>query len=149
LRRNFQGYTTDAADALIAFGASSISELPQGFAQAARDTLHWSERIERGESPVTRGLVLTAEDRMRGEIIERLMCDLSVDFGSIVQRHGFAAGALGDMAEKLQPMREAGIVSLADSRISVPKEHRLFLRNVATVFDAYFAPAPNRHARAV
>ncbi len=149
LRRNFQGYTTDAADALIAFGASSISELPQGFAQAARDTLAWSERIERGESPVARGLVLTAEDRMRGEIIERLMCDLSVDFGSIVQRHGFAAGALGDMAEKLRPMREAGIVSLADNRISVPKEHRLFLRNVATVFDAHFAPAPNRHAKAV
>ena len=41
LRRNFQGYTTDTADALVAFGASAISEFPQGFAQAARDTLAW------------------------------------------------------------------------------------------------------------
>ena len=149
LRRNFQGYTTDAADALIAFGASSISELPQGFVQAARDTLHWPERIERGESPVTRGLVLTAEDRMRGEIIERLMCDLTVDFGPILQRHGFAADTLGDIAEKLQPMCEAGIAEFDGARIGVPKEHRLFLRNAATVFDAHFAPAPNRHAKAV
>ena len=45
LRRNFQGYTTDVSDALIAFGASAIGELPQGFCQAARDTLQWSERI--------------------------------------------------------------------------------------------------------
>ena len=86
---------------------------------------------------------------MRGEIIERLMCDLTADFGPILQRHGFAADMLGDIAEKLQPLCEAGIVSLADTRISVPKEHRLFLRNVATVFDAHFAPAPNRHAKAV
>ena len=42
LHRNFQGYTTDTADALIAFGASAISEFPQGFAQAARDTLAWT-----------------------------------------------------------------------------------------------------------
>ncbi len=149
LRRNFQGYTTDAADALIAFGASSIGELPRGLVQAARDTLHWSERIERGESPVTRGLVLTTADRMRGEIIERLMCDLTVDLGPILQCHGFAAATLGDIAEKLQPMSEAGIAEFDGTRISVPAQHRLFLRNVATVFDAYFAPAPNRHAKAV
>ncbi|MGQ0483944.1 MAG: oxygen-independent coproporphyrinogen III oxidase [Hyphomicrobiales bacterium] len=149
LRRNFQGYTTDGAAALIAFGASSIGELPQGFVQAARDTLHWSERIERGENPVTRGLALTAEDRMRGEIIERLMCDLTVDFGTILKRHGFAANALGNIAEKLQPMFEAGMVALAGTRISVPAQNRLFLRSVASAFDAYFAPAPNRHAKAV
>ncbi|MGA8157283.1 MAG: oxygen-independent coproporphyrinogen III oxidase, partial [Rhodoplanes sp.] len=33
LRRNFQGYTTDPADALIGLGASAIGKLPQGFAQ--------------------------------------------------------------------------------------------------------------------
>lgn len=33
LRRNFQGYTTDTADALIGLGASSIGRLPQGYVQ--------------------------------------------------------------------------------------------------------------------
>ena len=33
LRRNFQGYTTDKADAMIGFGASSIGALPSGFVQ--------------------------------------------------------------------------------------------------------------------
>ena len=35
LRRNFQGYTTDEARALIGFGASSIGALPQGYVQNA------------------------------------------------------------------------------------------------------------------
>ena len=38
LRRNFQGYTDDAAPALIGLGASSISRFPQGFAQNASAT---------------------------------------------------------------------------------------------------------------
>ena len=31
MRRNFQGYTIDQADALLPFGVSSIGRLPQGF----------------------------------------------------------------------------------------------------------------------
>lgn len=83
LHRNFQGYTTDTADALISFGASAISAFPQGFAQAARDTLAWGEAIADGKSPVTRGLATTAEDRMRAAIIEQIMCNFFVDFGQI------------------------------------------------------------------
>ena len=30
---NFQGYTTDAADALIGLGASAIGRLPEGYVQ--------------------------------------------------------------------------------------------------------------------
>ena len=37
LRRNFQGYTVDQADALLPFGASSIGRLPQGYVQNAAD----------------------------------------------------------------------------------------------------------------
>ncbi len=37
LRRNFQGYTVDDAEALIGLGASAISKLPQGFVQNAVD----------------------------------------------------------------------------------------------------------------
>ena len=74
MRRNFQGYTTDVSDALLAFGASAIGEFPNGFVQSARDTLEWSQRIDNNESPVTRGLATTPEDRMRAHVIERLMC---------------------------------------------------------------------------
>jgi oxygen-independent coproporphyrinogen-3 oxidase len=149
MRRNFQGYTTDVSDALLAFGASAIGEFPQGFVQAARDTLEWSQRIDRNESPVTRGLATTAEDRMRAEVIERLMCDLAVNPAAIAEKHGFAPSVFDDIPLKLEPALTAGIAQIDGSRISVPPQHRLFLRTVASVFDTHFVAGPKRHAKAV
>ena len=149
MRRNFQGYTTDAADALLSFGASAIGELPQGFIQAARDTLLWSEAIERGENPVSRGLARTAEDRCRAEVIERLMCDFTCDFGAVAARHGFGSEIFAGIAERLQAAADAGIATIAGTRVSVPRQHRLFLRSVAAAFDSHFTAQPNRHAKAV
>lgn len=149
MRRNFQGYTTDVSDALLSFGASAIGEFGQGFYQSARDTLEWSEKIDRNESPVTRGLATSAEDRMRAEVIERLMCDLSVDAAAIARRHGFDPSIFDDVAEKLEPAVRAGIATAAGGRIAVAPPHRLFLRTVAAAFDAHFVSAPNRHAKAV
>ena len=149
LRRNFQGYTTDTADALIAFGASAISEFPQGFAQAARDTLTWSEAIAAGKSPVTRGLATTAEDRMRAAIIERIMCDFSVDYGRIASIHGFDADVLADSFARLQPLAEAGLATIDGTTVAVPRQHGLFLRSVASAFDNHYTGAKNRHAKAI
>lgn len=149
MRRNFQGYTTDVSDALLAFGASAIGEFPQGFVQSARDTLEWSQKIEAGESPVTRGLATTAEDRMRAEVIERLMCDLTVNPGDIAVRHGFDPSIFDGVAEELTPAVMAGIADVSGGRVSVAPRHRLFLRTVAAAFDTHFVAAPKRHAKAV
>ena len=149
MRRNFQGYTTDAADALLSFGASAIGELPQGFIQAARDTLQWPEAIERGENAVSRGLARTAEDRCRADVIERLMCDFTVDYGAIADRHGFGIDIFAGVAEKLAAAVNAGIAVVGGTLVTVPRQHRLFLRSVAAAFDVYFTAQPNRHAKAV
>ena len=149
LRRNFQGYTTDAADALLAFGPSAIGELPQGFYQAARDTLQWSSAVDAGANPATRGLHRTPDDRCRAEIIERLMCDLTVDYIAIATKHGRAASEFRDVTAKLAPLIAAGIATLIGSQITVPERNRLFLRNVAVLFDSHFTVQENRHARAV
>ncbi len=149
LRRNFQGYTTDTADALIAFGASAISEFPQGFAQAARDTLTWSEAIALQKSPITRGLISTAEDKMRARIIEKIMCDFSVDYAALAKQHGFDSEVLAESLLRLQPALSAGLASLEKSVLHVPAEHRLFLRSVVSAFDVYYTGVKNKHAKAV
>ena len=86
---------------------------------------------------------------MRAEVIERLMCDLSVAPGAIAARHGFSDDVFADMPARLGPLAAAGIATLADGRVTVPATHRLFLRNVAAAFDTHFVAAPNRHAKAV
>jgi oxygen-independent coproporphyrinogen III oxidase len=149
LHRNFQGYTTDTADALIAFGASAISEFPQGFAQAARDTLAWSEAIAQGKSPITRGLSTSVEDRMRAAIIEQIMCNFFADFGQIADQYGFNCTVLEDSLFRLQPLVEAGLASINSPTVRVPHDHRLFLRSVAWAFDSHYTGAKNRHAKAI
>ena len=55
LHRNFQGYTTDEATALIGFGTSAIGSLPQGYVQNAPTTVAYRDAISKGELPVVRG----------------------------------------------------------------------------------------------
>ncbi len=149
LRRNFQGYTTDTSDALLAFGASSIGALPQGFMQNARDTLNWSKAIHAGELPVSRGLQLSADDRLRGEVIEKLMCFFEADVQSICDRHGVPLQALRTSFDRLDALQADGLAVVDGAAVSVPRRHKLFLRTVAAAFDAHFVPAENRHAKAV
>lgn len=146
LHRNFQGYTTDATDALLSFGASAISQFPQGYVQAGRDTLSWATAIKEGRNPATRGLTLSDEDRMRAEIIERLMCDMRVDAVAIARRWHLS---IAEALQRLEPLCAAGLAKLEQGCVKVPEEHRLFLRTVASAFDAYWAPVANRHAKAI
>jgi oxygen-independent coproporphyrinogen-3 oxidase len=82
-------------------------------------------------------------------VIERLMCDLSVDAAAIALRHGFDPSIFDDVAERLEHAVAAGIATVSGTRISVAPRHRLFLRTVAAAFDTHFVSAPNRHAKAV
>ena len=93
LQRNFQGYTDDDADALVGLGASAISRLPQGFAQNAPAVGNYSHAIAEGKLATMKGIALSDEDRLRGSIIERLMCDMAVDLDAIAHESGLAIAA--------------------------------------------------------
>jgi oxygen-independent coproporphyrinogen-3 oxidase len=149
LRRNFQGYTDDPADALIGFGASSIGLLPQGYVQNVSDTKGWRVRIEAGELATARGVALTREDGLRGAIIERLMCDLRVDVLAILRQRGFPDAWLDAELDTLKPLVADGLARIEDDVITVPESARNLVRRVASAFDAYLDPTAGRHAVAV
>jgi oxygen-independent coproporphyrinogen-3 oxidase len=87
LHRNFQGYTTDTADALIGIGASSIGRLPQGYVQNAPDVGSYARAIEAGRFAVAKGLAFSPDDLQRANIIERLMRDFaSISMRTLAQR---------------------------------------------------------------
>jgi oxygen-independent coproporphyrinogen-3 oxidase len=144
LHRNFQGYTTDSADALIGLGASSIGRLPQGFAQNAPDIGGYTRAIETGSFATAKGLALSDDDRVRARIIERLMCDFAVDLDRLAPDHTFA-----EAFETLEPLVHDGVVAIADRRIAVTQAGRPFARLVAAAFDAYLGHGNARHSRAV
>ncbi len=77
LHRNFQGYTTDEAEVLIGLGASSIGRMPQGYVQNETRIPVYQRIVAEGRLPIARGYRFEGEDRLRGAVIERLMCDQS------------------------------------------------------------------------
>ena len=149
LRRNFQGYTTDASDLLLGFGASAIGHLPQGYVQNEVGTRAYLERIARGRLATEKGYVLTDDDRLRAEIIERIMCDFGVDVGGICARHGSAAEAVLSSSARLQSLISDGVVKLDGTALAVMDDSRFLVRSVAAAFDAHLAGSGQRHSRAV
>jgi oxygen-independent coproporphyrinogen III oxidase len=145
LARNFQGYTSDAAPALIGLGASSISSLPQGYVQNRPDVPEWRKAVRAGELPVARGVALSEDDKLRRAIIEKLMCNLAVDLAAFGKT---AADFPAEMAA-LQPLLAEGFVVREGTVLRVPETARAAVRLVASVFDSYLHQGKAVHAVAV
>jgi oxygen-independent coproporphyrinogen-3 oxidase len=148
LRRNFMGYTTRAGTDLVAFGPSGISELRECYAQSQRELEPWDSALRAGRLATLRGHWLSEDDRDRGYAIARLMCRGELGAADFARDRG--AGLRTRFASelaRLAPLAEDGLVELdGDGTVRVTGLGRLFLRNVAMVFDAYL-PAQERGGR--
>jgi oxygen-independent coproporphyrinogen-3 oxidase len=149
LRRNFQGYTTDDADALIGIGTSAIGRLPQGFVQNASDTASYSRAMISGRFATVRGLALSATDRVRSRIIEELMCHLACDIGVLLDEYNHSQESFEQEFEALLPFVADGFVRIDGNRITVDERGRPYLRLIAATFDDYLANSRARHSVAV
>lgn len=136
LKRNFQGYTTDDAPLLLGFGTSAIGALPQGYVQNIASTPLWHKAVAEGRLPVARGIAVTAEDRLRRDVIERLMCDLAVDLDAACARHGFAPGTFAADVDGLADLVADGLAEVSGAVVTVPEAARAFTRVVCARFDS-------------
>ncbi len=138
LTRNFQGYSTHGDCDIVAHGTSAISMFGDCYTQHFRDRTLWSAALDGNEIPVNRGLQLSADDRLRRDLITRLMCDFELDVPVFERRHGI------DFAQRFAPECAAlesliadGLVEWERQRLRVTPAGRLLVRNVAMVFDRY------------
>lgn len=136
LRRNFQGYTDDQAQALVGMGASSISRFPQGYAQNAPATGAYTKAIREGRFSTTRGHVFTDEDKWRARMIEALMCDFRISADEFIRDHGFTPAALAALFAPVKAEFD-DMVQLDDSGLSIPEPGRPLTRMIARRFDGY------------
>jgi oxygen-independent coproporphyrinogen-3 oxidase len=149
LARNFQGYTSDDAPALIGLGASAISSLPQGYVQNIADVPGYRRAIAAGEFPVARGVALSDEDRLRRRVIEKLMCDLRVDLDDVAAEFGRTHNTFADAMPRLHEIQRDGVIDMEGGVIVVRAEWRSAVRLVCAAFDLYLNPSADRHAFAV
>ncbi|MBB4305301.1 oxygen-independent coproporphyrinogen-3 oxidase [Rhodobium orientis] len=149
LHRNFQGYTTDGADALIGFGVSSIGKLPQGYAQNAPDIGGWKRAVDAGMPPIVRGKALSEDDRTRAAIIERLMTVYDVDLAEIATHFHRDPADFHESLEQLDELVADGLVDVDGYHVTVRPAGRPYVRVAAAAFDTYFAANKARHSVAV
>ena len=90
LTRNFQGYSAHAGCDVVGLGMSAIGSIGDCHAQNERSLDAYRERIAAGGLAVAKGVVASAEDRLRRDIINALACHCTVDIAAVEQRHGIA-----------------------------------------------------------
>ncbi|MCQ0988548.1 oxygen-independent coproporphyrinogen III oxidase [Jiella marina] len=149
LARNFQGYTTDRCSALIGFGASAISQFPGGFVQNIVPTANYREAVKAGLTTGDRGYALTPDDRIRGHIIARLMCDFALDFAELKRQFGADATSYIREARRHAATDSLGLVAIENDRFVIRPEAKPYTRVVASWFDAHLAAKAARYSKAV
>lgn len=149
LRRNFQGYTIDSADALLGLGASAIGRLPQGYVQNEAAIAKYERMIQAEGCAVTRGLALSEEDRVRALVIERLMCDLTFSARELSGAPSAIVSAVIAQAQDALANDRDGFLTPTPDGFMVTPEGRPFVRNIAAQFDSYLTTARGRHSQTV
>ncbi|MDI9239957.1 oxygen-independent coproporphyrinogen III oxidase [Lysobacter sp. LF1] len=154
LHRNFMGYTTCADSDLIGLGVSAISHVGSSFSQNPRDLPSWERAIDEGRLPVWRGMHLDADDVIRGDVIQQLMCHGEIDIPQVERRHVVDfAEYFAHSLDQLKPLEGDGLVDVSSQAIRATARGRLLLRVLAACFDRYLAPqagvAPTQFSRTV
>ncbi|WP_417808726.1 oxygen-independent coproporphyrinogen III oxidase [Thioclava sp.] len=147
LRRNFQGYTDDQAEALVGLGASSISRFPQGYAQNASATSKHTGAIRDGQFSTARGHAFSDEDKLRGRMIEALMSDFEIKTDELVRDFGAKPDELTQMfAACVEQFGD--MVEMTEHGLRIPAKGRPLTRMIARNFDAYDMSASS-HSSAI
>lgn len=151
LQRNFQGYSTRGNADIYAFGMSAISQIPDAYWQNEKDLLKYYSVLDAGKVPLTRGYVVSDEDKIRRDTIMRVMCDLGLNYAAMSQRLGvnFAAHFEREI-ESLAAFEADGLVCRSETGLEVTDTGRLFIRNIAMCFDNTLASSSERkHSRTI
>jgi oxygen-independent coproporphyrinogen-3 oxidase len=138
LHRNFQGYTTKAGADLYGMGVSAISSIAGAYAQNRREVPAYQSAVAERGIATMRGYRLSEDDRIRRDLIGRLLCHTVIPKAEVEREFGIRFDEyFSPEVQRLEEFRSEGLVSLPPREIRVTTLGRIFIRNVAMMFDRY------------
>ncbi|ODN66258.1 oxygen-independent coproporphyrinogen III oxidase [Methylophaga muralis] len=150
LHRNFQGYATHAECDLIGFGITSIGNIGDAYAQNVKTLLEYDNLLKQNQLPLMRGISLTEDDKLRRQIITRLICDFELNIGEIEQEYGIPFKEyFADAYPQLEQFAEDGLLQYNWKEIVVLPAGRLLIRNICMAFDKYSQQAKQRFSKVI
>ncbi len=152
LQRNFQGYSTHAQTEMLSCGVSAISAVGACYTQNEKTLDAYYDRLDQGELPIARGLILNQDDVLRRDVIGQLMCHFELDYAQINATYGinfsdYFSKELGNFTT----MIDNGLLTLDAGSLKVSLKGRLLIRNICMVFDAYLGQKqePLRYSKTI
>ena len=138
LHRNFQGYTTKAGADLYGMGVSAISGIGASYAQNDRDVARYRQRVEQRGLATMRGYRLRGDDLLRRAVISRILCHGELHKDEIEREFGIAFDeAFAPELARLGEFAADRLLELDGNVIRTTLLGRIFIRNIAMVFDPY------------
>lgn len=140
VRRNFQGFTDDAAPSLIGLGASSISCFDDVLWQNEKNAGRYRMLLSQDILPATGGVRRSADDRRRGAVIEALLCNGAARID---------ADLLAEVSGRLAPFLARDLAVLDGGSLSILPGGLPYARTIAALFDPYRQDSARRFSSAV
>lgn len=140
LRRNFQGFTDEAAVTMIGLGASAVSFVDGVYAQNAKSVKQYAEFITAGRLPTEKGVVRTARDEAYASLIEDLLCRQRADLSAYAE--SLNPGDIAYIKQSLSRFIEDKAVSLRGDTVCISTEAKDLSRAIVASFDPYAAKSP-------
>jgi len=127
---------------VYAFGASGISQLNSCFSQNEKNTQTYIEQMFAGLLSKVKEYQLSKQDILCRDLIQEIMCNYQVDLKQIAHKNEISIDILKTMVNfnesSLHQLADDGIIDYADEIIRVLPQGRMFVRNVAVLFDPLF-----------
>ncbi len=140
LHRNFQGYTTGEDIDLLGLGVSSISQINQSFAQNHKTLKHYYHHIKTSGYAIAKGINISTEDIIRGQVIKQLICNLKLNKQKINNNFNINFNDyFRTELQLLQPMINDGLLAMDQTSITISRVGKPLIRSICMIFDSYQA----------
>lgn len=138
LHRNFQGYSTHADCDMIAMGITAISRVGDNYSQNVRTIEDYESYLKQNRIPIFRGIELEADDVLRREVINQLMCNNKLDIEHLEKRWRIDFKTYFKTSlEGLQQMADDGLLTISKTNLTITTTGRLLARSICMQFDRY------------
>jgi len=148
LYRNFQGYTTKGGTNLLGIGVTSIGYTKEYYAQNYKDLKEYEKAIDSNKLPYFKGIRLNEDDKIRKDVIMRLMSNFKLDFSEFEKKYNIDFREyFKDSLQKLKSYEEENLLELSYHHLKVTPTGAMIIRNIAMAFDAYLDKLPENKRR--
>jgi oxygen-independent coproporphyrinogen-3 oxidase len=144
-QRNFQGYTVKKAENLLGLGVTSIGMIQGAYLQNVKNLEEYSSRILSSTTPIYRGFLLSEEDVKRKWVIQELMCNFRVDKQVFEREFNIS---FDHIFKERNEIPEELYLETNDCIEATPLG-KIFIRVLASRFDAYYQQKQNIYSRAL